>query len=388
MTNPTRVAFVKFGGASAGGTEKFIQTIAANLPKDRFDVTYFYCDAAPYIGSHWKHPDTEPSRLKYLTDSGIKVVKFSVEAKDVTKPDHPWINTDFWNHFKEEDFDVVFTGRSGHSEYPFNRIRNIPIVDSLHLPRHLDTQSNIEAVIHVSDWNRKLWESIGGNPQIAHTVYHPISLPNPAPVHLRDLIKSQGGSGSEFIFGMHQRADNGIYSPIPLLAYSKIMSPQTAFILLGGGDKYRQQAEELDLINFYWAEPTGDFSEVIGFLKELNLYCHGRADGENNSQAIAEAMGCGLPVISHTAPAMGHAEQIGDAGFVLDSVEKYAQAMEVLMKDTEIREILSKRARARFEDLYSLDKNVNKIAQIIEEVVRKPSKVVSEDPWLQEWING
>ena len=45
-----KVAFIKFGGMANGGTEKYLQTIAAHLPKDEFDVDFFYCDAAPYIG--------------------------------------------------------------------------------------------------------------------------------------------------------------------------------------------------------------------------------------------------------------------------------------------------------------------------------------------------
>ena len=45
-----KVAFIKFGGMANGGTEKVLQTIASELPKDEFDVDFFYCDSAPYIG--------------------------------------------------------------------------------------------------------------------------------------------------------------------------------------------------------------------------------------------------------------------------------------------------------------------------------------------------
>ena len=43
-----KVAFIKFGGMANGGTEKYLQTIAAHLPKDEFDVDFFYCDAVSY----------------------------------------------------------------------------------------------------------------------------------------------------------------------------------------------------------------------------------------------------------------------------------------------------------------------------------------------------
>ena len=36
-----KVAFIKFGGMANGGTEKYLQTIAAHLPKDEFEVDFF-----------------------------------------------------------------------------------------------------------------------------------------------------------------------------------------------------------------------------------------------------------------------------------------------------------------------------------------------------------
>ena len=33
-----KVAFVKFGGLSAGGTERFLQNLAVGLPKEKFEV--------------------------------------------------------------------------------------------------------------------------------------------------------------------------------------------------------------------------------------------------------------------------------------------------------------------------------------------------------------
>ena len=33
-----KVAFIKYGGLSAGGTEVHLQTLAANLPKNNFDT--------------------------------------------------------------------------------------------------------------------------------------------------------------------------------------------------------------------------------------------------------------------------------------------------------------------------------------------------------------
>ena len=35
-----KIAFIKFGGMANGGTEKYLQTIAAHLPTDEFDQRF------------------------------------------------------------------------------------------------------------------------------------------------------------------------------------------------------------------------------------------------------------------------------------------------------------------------------------------------------------
>ena len=73
-----KIAFIKFSGMATGGTEKVLQTIAAELPKDEFEVDFFYCDAASYIGSDFKHLDTDPSRIKYVKENGVNLIKFKM----------------------------------------------------------------------------------------------------------------------------------------------------------------------------------------------------------------------------------------------------------------------------------------------------------------------
>ena len=54
-------------------------------------------------------------------------------------------------------------------------------------------------------------------------------------------------TNNKFVFGMHQRDDENIFSHIPLEAYKKIESDETLFILLGGNEKYKEQAQTLIL---------------------------------------------------------------------------------------------------------------------------------------------
>lgn len=382
-SNKIRVAFIKFGGLAAGGTEKFFQIIAANLPKERFDVTYFYCEAAPYIGSDWKHPDTHPSRLKYMEDKNIRCVKFNVAYKDVTKPTHDWVDTDLWDVFNENEFDIVTSARSGHPEYPFTHIKNTPIVDTIHLPGLVDNQQNIEAVIHLSEWNKNIWIQKGGNASKTEVIYIPIKLPEQLSNY--DFRKELGFE-DKFIFGLHQRADDGIYSHVPLAAYEKIQTDNTAFVLMGGSEKYSQQAKLLDLKNFKQLEPIGEFDKICKFLSQIDVYAHGRSDGENNSQSIAEAMGYGNPIVSHVAPANGHIETIGDAGTVVKSIEEYAEQLQNLMNDKDYYELKSKNALNRFNEMYEFEKNIQKFVDIYERVYAGNQIYTADDDWLNDWF--
>lgn len=384
MSEKIRLAFVKFGGLAAGGTEKCLQTIASNLPEDRFDVTYFYCDAAPYVGSDWVHPTTDPTRQKLMEKSHVKLVKFKVGAKNVTVPTHDWMETDFWDHFNEKDFDIVVSGRAGHPEYPFTQIRNTPIVDTIHLPGHVDNQENIAAVVHICNWNKEMWVKSGGDSKRATVIYHPMAMPTDLPDI--DYRKDLGLEG-KFIFGMHQRPDDGIYSHVPLAAYQQMQDENTAFIVLGGSKKYSQQAELLDLKNFHQLEPTGDLRVVCKFLETLDIYTHGRADGEINSLSIAEAMYFGKPIVSHFARANGHVETIGDAGLVVDSVEHYAEQMKNLMLVKEFRDEKGKNGLKRFKEHYDLKANIRRYAELFERVHEEHKPFIADDDWLNEWMD-
>lgn len=387
-----RIAFVKFGGLANGGTEKYLQNIAMSLPKDQFDVTYFYCDAAPYIGADWKHPDTDPVRQKLMEQAGIRLVKFNVEAKDITNPIHTWVNTDFWSHFKEEDFDIVQSGIAGHREYPFYLIKNTPIVHSIHLTNMWHNQDNIAAIVHVSNHSKEAWINAGSPSHKHHVIYPSIqSAPEKKSEGVASIRKTIGLTEDTIIFGMHQRVDDGIWSPIPLQAYAMAQADNTAFVILGGSDKYAEQATLMGLHNFIQLEPTADQKAIWGFLAALDVYCHGRADGENNSQCIGEAMAMGLPIISHQAPSMGQAEQIGDiqkdgCGIVAVDWQQYGKFMMQLTADATLRKELSLRAKARWQNLYSPSSINNKWVELYTNIVQTNKVYRADDQWLNDWV--
>lgn len=379
----TKVAFIKFGGLAAGGTEKALQTIAANLPKDEFEVDYFYCDAAPYIGSDYMHSDTDPYRKKYVEESGVQLIRFDVAYKDITKPTHPWLDTDFWELFDEAKYDIIQTGRSGHPEYPFIHINKTPQIDLITLPGMAERKSNVFRTIHISQYQANSWIQAGGDASNYDIIPLFDELPELSNENLRDELNLEG----KFVFGFHQRDNDGIYSPVPLSAYKAIETDETAFVLLGGSNKYEEQAWDLELKNFIRLDHTGDKEKIHKFLGTVDVYTHGRADGETYSLAIAEAMYHGKPIVSHVAPATGHIETIGEGGVVVETVDAYTQEMQNLLQNVEYRAMRSKNSKQRFDSDLSLEVNMKRWVELYHECINQKSKddMPDDEFWESMW---
>lgn len=361
-----KLAVVKFAGMGAGGTERFLQEVAAQIDPTRFSVTYFYCDSAPYIGSNFLHPGTDSVRLERMKDSRVQLVEFQVGAKDVRRPDHPWIDTNFWDVFEEGAFDIVQTGRAGHPEYPFTKIRTTPIVDSIHLNAGVSNQPNIRQVLLLSEWSRRIWIRNGGDPKRVSVVSHPVPE---APTPEEDLRKGLGLDG-KVVFGMHQRPDPAIFSSVPLESYAQIETDETAMVILGGGPQYSEQARKLGLRHFRQLEFSSSSTYVADFLRALDVYSHGRWDGEINSVAIAEAMRGHLPLVTHVSRLnQGHVEQVEGVGVVARSTTEYRDAMRLLRDSAPMRLEYGLLSRRRFESRYNVERQISTIESVYERVV-------------------
>jgi D-glycero-D-manno-heptose 1,7-bisphosphate phosphatase len=364
-----KIAFVKYGGLSAGGTEKMLQIIAANLDRTRFDVDYFYCDSSPLRGSDYRYPTTDPFRLEYMQEHGVHLLPFTVTEVDMVHPYQTWSGTDFWKKFDEKKYDVIQTGRAGHPEYPFTKIKQTPILEIIALQAGCDNQYNMARSLHICQWSADRWVGSGGDGKRVEIISLPIDIEAKDYGTYRDELSL----GDAFVYGMHQRAADSIFSPFPLAAYKKIENEHTWFIMLGGSTLYQKQASELGIKNITFLPETGDSKIIFKFLSTLNVYAHGRKDGEVNSQAMAEGMYFGLPIVSHVSSVNnGHIECIGNGGNVLTTIDEYAIELSKLQKDSVYFKEKSENARKRFADNYELRNQINRLETIYSEVVANP----------------
>ena len=154
---------------------------------------------------------------------------------------------------------------------------------------------------------------------------------------------------------------------MPLEAYEEVQSDDTAFLILGGSSNHRKQAKDYKLKNVKFLDTTSDINLIHKFLNTLNVYAHGRSDGEQCSSSIIEGLSHHLPMVSHTASSMGQLEQIGDAGEVVEDYQEYSSVMKKLMNNKNYYVSCKANAEKRFREIYNVPSIISKFVNLYKE---------------------
>jgi len=191
-------------------------------------------------------------------------------------------------------------------------------------------------------------------------------IDDPKDVKIYDLRERLGISKDTVVCGMHQRVDDNIFSPIPLESFRNV-DKDAVYLIMGGSDKYKQQAQDLSNVRF--VDFSSDPSDIYSFLNSLDFYLHGRQDGEVCSASIIEALKHGLPVVSHYSRLNnGHEEQIRNCGFFANNIGEYTGAINLLIQESNLRKELSEKAIEKYRSTYSLNSTIEKYINLYEEV--------------------
>jgi glycosyltransferase involved in cell wall biosynthesis len=281
---------------------------------------------------------------------------FEVKCKSI----NPLESGGFWNDsnlfelFDQNLYDVVIGGHKGEPCWPFSEIKGPKIIETVHGTDFTSGASTYsDAYVLISEYQRQRWVRAGGDLQRTKIIYPMVKIEKPALVRDR---KSWNIPDDKFVFGYHQAARPGLFSSIPLDAYAKIQNNSNFFVLLGGTEEYTEYAKSKGIINFMRIPPASSSESVNSFLSCLDVYAHGRFDGEVCSSAIIEAMAHGLPIITHpSAFNNGHLTQIEDCGFAASSAHDYANLMFHLQNDKNIYKFSSEKTIQKYENFFSFD---------------------------------
>lgn len=154
--------------------------------------------------------------------------------------------------------------------------------------------------------------------------------------------------------------------------------------LLGDGPLRKalvKQANRLGIAD--QVEFVGLTDRVFDYLQEADIFIlPSRAEGHSN--ALLEAMTCGLPVVVSNIPANLHVTESTKNGLVFSAGDPHllASAVSLLLEQSELRERLGKAARQTIENRYSLDSIAERYVSLYRDVL---AEVPGDQPSRVRW---
>lgn len=359
-----KAAIIKQGGLCSGGIEKYLQQIAIELKSVGWKVDYFYTDTVPCGPHRWMQPGTDPERKRALEKEDIGLFEVNCTDIDALEAGGKWNNSNLFDLFNPSLYDVVIGGHKGEPCWPFSVISGPRIIETVHGTDFISGASTYaDAYILISEYQKSRWYSSGGDPNRTHVI---------APMVSVDMSQANCDKLSwsiptdKFVFGMHQSKRSGLFSRIPLEAYSLIENENNFFVILGGEDEYSNQAKQLGIKNFLQLPVVSSSKQINSFLSCLDVYAHGRLDGEVCSSSIIEAMAHSLPIVSHPSTFNnGHASQLDGCGFITRSSQEYASILSDLQKNNDLRNNVMNLTKEKYKKFFSYQSTREELLKVI-----------------------
>lgn len=115
-------------------------------------------------------------------------------------------------------------------------------------------------------------------------------------------------------------------------------------------------------------------NEIAEFLNNASLMAHANDTGESFGLVIAEAMACGLPVVTHPSEGLRDNAQLelvdhGKTGLVAKNSEEYANAVIWLLQNPEKAAAMGKAGQQKAENLYRAQTVTRKLEDIYTELL-------------------
>ncbi|MGX7949631.1 glycosyltransferase family 4 protein [Oleidesulfovibrio alaskensis] len=316
-----------------GGTEKVMQILVqtlASVPRTPDDVQF-----APAV---WSPRDGE--RGEQLRESGIPV----------------FIGDDIAAAVRNHRPAVIHVHRAGWPEpelmRPVQALRRrtgrrpcalLPVVVETNVFGRLDDSPSgrdVDSTIFVSHFCAARFEHLHGipvQPPRRVVLYNPVDTDFLAartrPPHQRDYSRP--------VIGRLARADKGKWSQLALSFLPHLVQdfPDLQYRIVGALDEAAEYVRRHGLENnVMFCPPLRDESSLAEFLDGLSVLAHANDAGESFGLAIAEAMACGLPVVTHPCDgwrdnAQTELVEHNITGLVAQTPQEYAQALAFLLRN-------------------------------------------------------
>ena len=346
------------------GTEKNLQMIAKYLNKDKYNVFIMHAT------------DVNKSRLSYLENEKVKIIKFNYKN---TEKKWPYFIEEMDPRLEkiinENNIDCIVTATPGQTIHPIINIRNIPII-LINIFGSFSTQKNISTHVCISEEVKKLADRVvDTNKSIVQ--YIPSERPILNPEGAKKIREKFNINDTDLVFGRIGRADDSIFDPVALLAFEIVVKkyPDIHYIIMSPADLAKKLVIENKIPNVHWLEPSYEEKDVWAFHQAIDVLAHFRNDGESFGLNIAESMLVGNPILTHKSHIWNAHLEYLDHSFSRysekDDYEQYAKNMMEFIKFHKSKELKSigQKAKEKAEKLFLIENNINVYEKLIDKSI-------------------
>ncbi|WP_243545615.1 glycosyltransferase family 4 protein [Pseudodesulfovibrio tunisiensis] len=333
-----------------GGTEKVMQLFATHLNPSRFHVAAFAFQDGQ------RGPQLRKAGIPtHVTDDLLGVL-------DTFRPH------------------VVHVHRAGWPEPNLLRplrMAGVPVVVETNVFGRHDPSPHaavIDRTLFVSRFCLNRFHATTGipeNPDRYSFLYNPVDTDFLSSASCRDRDFSRA------VIGRISRADPGKWSRmaldiLPLLAHDL---PDFRCRIIGGIPEAVRFVAENNLENHVAFLPAiSTDAEIADFMNSISVLAHANDTGESFGLVIAEAMACGLPVVTHPCPGLRDNAQLelvdhGETGLVANTAEEYAKAVVRLLSHPEEARRMGRNGQEKASRLYRVQTVTRQLESIYGELL-------------------